>query len=420
MASALIFTQIAIDNFNRPNENPLNPEIWSDGGGDVGPCEIVGELCVPSVDDGGTCLAYYIGAAFPADQYSEFTVIDLGSSSSSLCAAELILRASLINIFQGYECTFTNNGNGTMLIQASPFVEGAPEQIIDLTVPFNFGDTFRFACVGTNFYLYQNGKLIGTAIDSTYDGLGIPGFFLDGDPDLTNGGTAINHWAAGSVIAGGPQLAFSPAVIEGTAFLVPLQPTPQTLTITLGGVSYQLTVRWNDINQAWSIDIADSLGNPILQGIPMVTGRDLLEPFGYLDFGGMLFAQTTTDTYAVPTFTNLGTTGNLYFIVAEAEEEAASNAASGGTPVTVFQTAYDETPTGTIDGVNTIFTLVNSPNPPTSLDLRRNNGGQTQQVGASTVYDYTLVGNVITFVIPPQPADGNQPAETILARFYTY
>jgi hypothetical protein len=100
-----------------------------------------------------------------------------------------------------------------------------------------------------------------------------------------------------------------------TPFLIPLQSTNQRITITLAGVLYQLTVRWNDMNQAWQLDIADQNGNAIVSGIPVVTGRDLLAPFQYLNFGGQLIAQTANDTTAVPTLTNLGSAGNLYFVV---------------------------------------------------------------------------------------------------------
>jgi hypothetical protein len=85
--------------------------------------------------------------------------------------------------------------------------------------------------------------------------------------------------------------------------------------VSLAGIQYQLTVRWNDVNESWIIDIADNNGNPILSGVPMVTGADLLEQFAYLGIGGMLLAQTSSDTDAVPTFTNLGSDGNLYFVV---------------------------------------------------------------------------------------------------------
>lgn len=102
-----------------------------------------------------------------------------------------------------------------------------------------------------------------------------------------------------------------------TPFIIPLTNTNQLVTVTLAGVSYQIRVIWNDINQAWTVDISDNQGNAILTGLAMVTGRDLLEPFGYLDFGGQLIAQTSNDTEAVPTLADLGSTGQLYFVVTD-------------------------------------------------------------------------------------------------------
>jgi hypothetical protein len=106
-----------------------------------------------------------------------------------------------------------------------------------------------------------------------------------------------------------------------TAYLVPLQPMAQSLTIALGGVDYNLTLRWDDTlyagglaNPCWLLDIADQNDNDILVGIPLVTGCNLLEQYDYLDFGGALVAQTSNDPDEVPTYTTLGSTGNLYFI----------------------------------------------------------------------------------------------------------
>jgi hypothetical protein len=101
-----------------------------------------------------------------------------------------------------------------------------------------------------------------------------------------------------------------------TAYLVPLQNTAQTLTIFMGGNSYNLRVLWNVPASCWVLDIYDASGNPVVLGIALVTGVDLLAQFGYLNFGGQLFAQTDFDTLAVPTFNNLGQNGNLYFVVA--------------------------------------------------------------------------------------------------------
>lgn len=100
-----------------------------------------------------------------------------------------------------------------------------------------------------------------------------------------------------------------------TPFLIPLQPVNQVFTISLAGVQYQLTFKWNDANQAWTLDIATPTGTAIISGIPVITGVDLLKSYAYLNFGGQLIVQTTNDTNAVPTLSNLGTAGNVYFVL---------------------------------------------------------------------------------------------------------
>ena len=56
----------------------------------------------------------------------------------------------------------------------------------------------------------------------------------------------------------------------------------------------------------------------------------------------------------------------------------------------------DESLTGTINGVNTVFTLNNPPSPATSLKLYR--GGARQRI----TEDFTLSGSTITFLVAPQ------------------
>lgn len=100
-----------------------------------------------------------------------------------------------------------------------------------------------------------------------------------------------------------------------TAYEIPLSPSPLTQSISLAGVQYQLTVKWNSIAQIWVLDIYDNNSTPIVRGIPLVCGIDLLAPFAYLNLGGRLYAQTDNEPDAPPTFTDLGITGHLYFVV---------------------------------------------------------------------------------------------------------
>ena len=99
-----------------------------------------------------------------------------------------------------------------------------------------------------------------------------------------------------------------------TTYEIPLTAEPQSFQIALGGVVYALTVRWNIPASAWCLDVADANGAPILAGIPLVTGCNLLGQYGYLNFGGALVAQTDHDLMAPPAYGNLGTTGHLYFV----------------------------------------------------------------------------------------------------------
>ena len=101
----------------------------------------------------------------------------------------------------------------------------------------------------------------------------------------------------------------------GTYSAIPLQAQPQTFSITLSGVTYNLTVQYRNVAMGgWILDIADSNNNPIAQGIPLVTGANLLAQYAYLGFVGALWVQTQSDPDAVPTFANLGTDGQLYYV----------------------------------------------------------------------------------------------------------
>lgn len=100
-----------------------------------------------------------------------------------------------------------------------------------------------------------------------------------------------------------------------TVVEIPLTPQPQTFLITLANVQYRFTLQYRNADMGgWFLDIADSSSNPIIQGIPLVTGADLLEQYAYLGIGGQLIVQTDGDSDAVPTFSNLGAASHLYFV----------------------------------------------------------------------------------------------------------
>jgi hypothetical protein len=98
-----------------------------------------------------------------------------------------------------------------------------------------------------------------------------------------------------------------------TVNIIPLLSTNQRLSITLSGVLYNLNVYWCRPAQAWILDMADVSGVPILSGVALVTGSDLLAQYSYLGIPGQLLVQSSETTLAMPTFTNLGQQSNLYY-----------------------------------------------------------------------------------------------------------
>jgi hypothetical protein len=98
-------------------------------------------------------------------------------------------------------------------------------------------------------------------------------------------------------------------------YTIPLTAAAQTLTIALGGVTYNLTVLYRSAPQGgWFLDIADQNDVPIVRGVPLVAGADLLAQYGYLQFGGKLGVYNVSAPNDPPTYANLGTDCLLYWI----------------------------------------------------------------------------------------------------------
>jgi len=98
-----------------------------------------------------------------------------------------------------------------------------------------------------------------------------------------------------------------------TSFIIPLAGYAESFSIALNNVTYQLTIQWRG---SWFMDIADSTNTPIVSGIAMVTGVDLLQPYGYLGFVGSMYMVNTAGGDAPPTFDNIGTDCILQYVTA--------------------------------------------------------------------------------------------------------
>ncbi|MDR8026974.1 hypothetical protein KPA93_27545 [Burkholderia cenocepacia] len=99
-----------------------------------------------------------------------------------------------------------------------------------------------------------------------------------------------------------------------TTFEVPLSSDGQTFKVSLDGAIYQLTVQWRNAIGQWLLDIADANGDPLVNGIPLVTGCNLVEQYRYLGFNGGLWVQGADDPDDLPGYADLGSSSHLFWV----------------------------------------------------------------------------------------------------------
>ncbi len=100
-----------------------------------------------------------------------------------------------------------------------------------------------------------------------------------------------------------------------TTYEIPLSGSPENFSVSLAGVEYKFNVWFKNVDQGgWIIDIAMADGTPLINGIPLVTGADLLAQYKYLGIAGELWVATDGNVDATPTYSNLGTASHLYFV----------------------------------------------------------------------------------------------------------
>ena len=100
---------------------------------------------------------------------------------------------------------------------------------------------------------------------------------------------------------------------SATALLLPLKPYPQRLVVPLLSTTYNLRTRWSVSNNSWMLDISDANNNLLVGSVPLVTGADLLEQYGYLELGfGLLVEMTSGPPNTVPGYGDLGVNAQVY------------------------------------------------------------------------------------------------------------
>jgi hypothetical protein len=97
-------------------------------------------------------------------------------------------------------------------------------------------------------------------------------------------------------------------------FQIPLIAAQQSFSIILNGTTYTMRLIFcDDPSAGWILDIGDVTGNPIICGIPIITGVNLLGQYDYLNFGGGLIVTLSGDTLSVG-YKDLGVNAQLYYV----------------------------------------------------------------------------------------------------------
>ncbi|WP_036771777.1 phage baseplate plug family protein [Photorhabdus australis] len=94
---------------------------------------------------------------------------------------------------------------------------------------------------------------------------------------------------------------------------IPLSPINQQFDIQLDGINYKMRLIWRDI-AGWILDIMTPDSEPIVTGLPLVFGTNLLEQYRHLGFNGSLIFYG--DINQEKSFrNNLGKEDKLYFVI---------------------------------------------------------------------------------------------------------
>ena len=83
----LIYTQLAADNFQRANENPLAPSRWT-APSDIPPLQIVNDECVCTDLTESNCI--YTGITWPDNQWAQVQIDQVLAGDNA--AALLVMR----------------------------------------------------------------------------------------------------------------------------------------------------------------------------------------------------------------------------------------------------------------------------------------------------------------------------------------
>lgn len=110
-----------------------------------------------------------------------------------------------------------------------------------------------------------------------------------------------------------------------SVYQIPLYPGAQQFLVTLDNKTLQIRLIWREAEVGgWFIDFYDVDGSPILCGIPLRCGHNLLGQYEYLGLGKMQ-AMINNDDSRDPTYDDMGYNLELYWTIWESNTNDTAN-----------------------------------------------------------------------------------------------
>jgi hypothetical protein len=193
----LNLSQVASDNFQRANQNPLSGN-WTriSTSGNFTTAELTSDLVYPTTTNTVRASYYWNPASWNADQWSSVTLASLAVNASTFGGA---VRESTSGAATEYVGGIYGTASGDYRIQS--IISGTVTALVTSTaagVSPASGDIITCTIVGSQISVYYNGFLIGTVSDSNIAS-GASGFTLYSASSVTD--SEMSGWAGGSIQA---------------------------------------------------------------------------------------------------------------------------------------------------------------------------------------------------------------------------
>jgi hypothetical protein len=228
----LTLTQLASDNFQRANVNPLTSPWALDEYGDTG-LEIVSEICQPPATFTDCAQLYEYAGGTPNDCYASVTIqAGPGGTAFGYIGVRLTDNGSEFFNLPGYTVQIIEGNFYWIYAGATLIANGS--------LAVSSGDVVVLAVIGNTLYLLHNGSLITSLTNSSYaSGLTALAAYAENPVSFSNfamGSAAITYTVSGN--AGAPSATVS---YSGTASGSVTSDGSGNYTLNLPNGSYTIT-----------------------------------------------------------------------------------------------------------------------------------------------------------------------------------